>query len=81
MASYINILTLTTKTSCAANSAMRLCCLYLPVLLCERSVASAVLSAHISGPEPNTNTDTMHGQMFTYTQAARQSTTSALGPA
>ena len=29
-------------------------------------------------PESNTNTDTVHGQMFTYTQAAPQSTTPAL---
>ena len=30
-------------------------------------------------PESNTNTDTVHGQMFTHTQAAPQSTTPALG--
>ena len=54
MASYINILTLTTKTSCAVNSAMRLCCLYLLLLLCEPSVASDTSAAALSeGGSPN----------------------------
>jgi hypothetical protein len=59
MASYINILTLTTKTSCAVNSAMRLCCQYLPLLLCERSVASAVLIGRISPDDRFLRTKTL----------------------
>jgi hypothetical protein len=39
VASYINILTLTTKTSCAVHPAMRLCCLHVPLLLRERAQA------------------------------------------
>jgi hypothetical protein len=36
-ASYINIVTLTTKTSCAVRPAMRLCCLHFPLLLREQA--------------------------------------------
>jgi len=39
VASYINIVTLTTKTSCAVRPAMRLCCLPFPLLLRERAQA------------------------------------------
>ena len=39
VASYINILTLTTKTACAVHPAMRLYCLQVPFLLRERAQA------------------------------------------
>ena len=39
VASYIKILTLTTKTSCAVHPAMRLCCLQVPLLLREQAQA------------------------------------------